>query len=247
MSVTRTFRMNRQYVNPLEGAAVLAEWDPRDERLVVHSASQIPHILKNALCECLSRQNQVHVIVPDVGGGFGFKCVLIPEEIYISWVAMQVKRPVRWIQDRREHLVAAANAREHHYSVTLHAVATAVLSGEADIVVDSEPTRLSAPISPSPPWRADVTRSIQILRLQSAVAGSSNKQAADRSLSRGGASRHMFCHGTGRRCDGPELAGTLRLRMQNPFPATPCPTRRLPAVSSIAAIIRRRYAAQRSD
>lgn len=139
VSVTRTFRMNRQAVNPLEGAAVLAEWDPRDERLVVHSASQIPHILKNALCECLGlRQNQVHVIAPDVGGGFGYKCVLIPEEIYIPWVAMQVKRPVRWIQDRREHLVAAANAREHHYSVTLHADADGGFIGvEADIIVDS--------------------------------------------------------------------------------------------------------------
>jgi carbon-monoxide dehydrogenase large subunit len=115
VSVTRTFRMNRQAVNPLEGAAVLAEWDAREDRLVVYSASQIPHILKNALCECLGlRQNQVRVVAPDVGGGFGYKCVLLPEEIYIPWVAMQVKRPVRWIQDRREHLVTAANAREHH-------------------------------------------------------------------------------------------------------------------------------------
>ncbi|PPR12028.1 MAG: Caffeine dehydrogenase subunit alpha [Alphaproteobacteria bacterium MarineAlpha11_Bin1] len=139
VSVTRSLRMNRQAVNPLEGSAVLAEWDPRDERLVVHSASQIPHVLKNALCECLGlRQNQVHVVAPDVGGGFGYKCVLIPEEIYIPWVAMQVKRPVRWIQDRREHLVTAANAREHHYSVTLHADREGNFIGvEADIIVDS--------------------------------------------------------------------------------------------------------------
>ena len=139
VSVTRTFRMNRQAVNPLEGAAVLAEWDAREGRLVVHSSSQIPHILKNALCECLGlRQNQVRVVAPDVGGGFGYKCVLLPEEIFIPWVAMQVKRPVRWIQDRREHLVAAANAREHHYSVTLHADRDGNFTGlEADIIVDS--------------------------------------------------------------------------------------------------------------
>ncbi|CAN0495101.1 unnamed protein product, partial [Discosporangium mesarthrocarpum] len=139
VSVTRTYRMNRQAVNPLEGAAVLAEWDAREDRLVVYSASQIPHILKNALCECLNlRQNQVRVVAPDVGGGFGYKCVLLPEEIYIPWVAMQVKRPVRWIQDRREHLVTAANAREHHYSVTLHAEPDGTFVGlEADIIVDS--------------------------------------------------------------------------------------------------------------
>ena len=139
VSVTRTFRMNRQAVNPLEGAAVLAEWDARDDRLVVHSSSQIPHILKNALCECLGlRQNQVHVIAPDVGGGFGYKCVLLPEEIFIPWVAMQVNCPVRWIQDRREHLIAAANAREHYYAVTLHADTDGRFIGlEADIIVDS--------------------------------------------------------------------------------------------------------------
>ena len=139
VSVTRTFRMNRQAVNPLEGAAVTAEWDAREDRLVVYSSSQIPHILKNALCECLGlRQNQVRVVAPDVGGGFGYKCVLLPEEIYIPWVAMQVKRPVRWIQDRREHLITAANAREHHYSVTLHAETDGTFVGlEADIIVDS--------------------------------------------------------------------------------------------------------------
>ena len=131
--------MNRQAVNPLEGAAVTAEWDAREDRLVVYSSSQIPHILKNALCECLGlRQNQVRVVAPDVGGGFGYKCVLLPEEIYIPWVAMQVKRPVRWIQDRREHLITAANAREHHYSVTLHAETDGTFVGlEADIIVDS--------------------------------------------------------------------------------------------------------------
>ena len=139
VSITRSLRMNRQAVNPLEGAAVLAEWDEREDRLVVHSASQIPHVLKNALCECLGlRQNQVHVIAPDVGGGFGYKCVLVPEEIFIPWVAMQIRKPVRWLQDRREHLIAAANAREHHYSVTLHADAEGNFIGvEADVVVDS--------------------------------------------------------------------------------------------------------------
>ncbi|MEC7490205.1 MAG: xanthine dehydrogenase family protein molybdopterin-binding subunit [Pseudomonadota bacterium] len=139
VSITRSLRMNRQAVNPLEGAAVLAEWDEREDRLVVHSASQIPHVLKNALCECLGlRQNQVHVIAPDVGGGFGYKCVLVPEEIFIPWVAMQIRKPVRWSQDRREHLIAAANAREHHYSVTLHADAEGNFIGvEADVVVDS--------------------------------------------------------------------------------------------------------------
>jgi carbon-monoxide dehydrogenase large subunit len=120
--VAREFRMSRQATNPMEGAAVLAEWDARDERLVVHSATQIPHVLRTALSECLGLEHrQIRVIAPDVGGGFGYRCVLLPEEIYIPWIALQVGRPVRWVQDRQEHLIAGANAREHHYKVSLHA------------------------------------------------------------------------------------------------------------------------------
>ena len=70
VSVTRTFRMNRQAVNPLEGAAVLAEWDPRDERLVVHSACGFRTSSRMHYANAGLRQNQVHVIAPDVGGGF---------------------------------------------------------------------------------------------------------------------------------------------------------------------------------
>ena len=72
------------------------------------------------------RQNQVHVIALDVGGGFGYKCVLIPEEIYIPWVAAG-ETPRSLVQDRREHPVAAANAATP-LLVTLHADADGGLS-----------------------------------------------------------------------------------------------------------------------
>src|SRR5690606_26918134 len=81
---------------------------------------------------------QIRVIAPDVGGGFGYKCILQAEEVLVCWLAMHLRRPVRWLEDRREHLIAAANAREQTYSVTAYANELGVLLGlEADITVDA--------------------------------------------------------------------------------------------------------------
>lgn len=137
--VTREFRLSRQATVPMEGGAVLAEWDRRDERLIVHSSSQIPHVLRTALSASLGlEQRRIRVVAPDVGGGFGYKCVLMPEEIVIPWIAYHTGRPVRWIQDRHEHLVAGASAREHHYKISLHADERGRFIGlEAEITVDA--------------------------------------------------------------------------------------------------------------
>ena len=137
--VTREFRLSRQATVPMEGGAVLAEWDTRDKRLVVHSSTQIPHVLRTALSESLGlEQRQIRVIAPDVGGGFGYKCVLLPEEIVIPWIALHTGRPTRWIQDRHEHLVAGANAREHHYKVSLYADEHGNFIGlRAEITIDA--------------------------------------------------------------------------------------------------------------
>ena len=128
VTVTRTFRTARQCMSPLEGRGVLAYWDRRLEMLVVHTACQIPHIVRTGLAECLGlEQGQVRIVVPDVGGGFGYKGVLLPEEVVLGWIAMHREHPVRWIEDRREQLVANANCREHHYVITGHAAADGTL------------------------------------------------------------------------------------------------------------------------
>ena len=128
VTVTRTFRTARQCMSPLEGRGVLAYWDRRLEMLVVHTSCQIPHIVRTGLAECLGlEQGQVRIVVPDVGGGFGYKGILLPEEVVLGWIAMHRSHPVRWIEDRREQLVANANCREHHYVITGHAAADGTL------------------------------------------------------------------------------------------------------------------------
>ena len=121
-SVTRELRTARQVMSPLEGRGVIAEWNGRLGQLVVTSSTQQSHIVRTGLAECLGvDEGQVRVIAPDVGGGFGYKGILLAEEVALSWGARKLGRPLRWLEDRRENLTAGADCREHHYVLTAYA------------------------------------------------------------------------------------------------------------------------------
>ena len=136
--VEREYRTARQCMAPMEGKAVLARHDERDHQLVVYTSTQVPHLIRTGLSQLLGLdQADVRVIAPDVGGGFGYKCVLQPEEISVSWAAMRTGRPLRWTEDRREHLTAGANTRQHHYRLTACADERGrLLAVDAEITVD---------------------------------------------------------------------------------------------------------------
>src|SRR5271169_1134936 len=137
--VTRRIRTSRQCMAPIEGRAVLCHWDRRLDQLVMYTAAQMPHINRAGLSECLDiDQGKIRVIAPDVGGGFGYKGILLPEEVCLAWLAMKLDVPVRWLEDRREALVASANCREHHYEITGYADRDGRLLGiECEATVDS--------------------------------------------------------------------------------------------------------------
>ena len=139
VSVTRVIRTNRQVQAPMEGRGVVAFWEPRLEQLTVYSSTQMPHIVRTGLSECLQiPHEQIRVIAPDVGGGFGHKGILLTEEVALSWLAMKIGQPVRWLEDRREHLVAASNCREHHYQITGYATRAGQFLGvTCEATVDS--------------------------------------------------------------------------------------------------------------
>lgn len=138
VTVTHAPRTARQCMVPMEGKAVLAWWDHRESQLVVHTSTQVPHMIRTGISECLGvEQGRVRVAPPDVGGGFGYKCILYPEELCVAWLAKTFQRPFRWIEDRREHLVAGAVSREHRYSMTAWADERGRLLGlDADVIVD---------------------------------------------------------------------------------------------------------------
>lgn len=139
VKVTREVRTARQCMAPIEGRGVVAYFDSRLDQLVVYSACQMPHVVRTGLSECLQLDHgKIRVIAPDVGGGFGYKGILLPEEIAVCWLALRSGRPIRWIEDRREHLTASSNCREHHYRITGYADTDGKLRGiECEATVDS--------------------------------------------------------------------------------------------------------------
>ncbi len=139
IQVRRHVRTARQSMAPMEGRGVLCEWNTRLGQLEMYSSAQMPHINRAGLSECLGiDQGAIRVIAPDVGGGFGYKGILLPEEICLAWLARHLGKPVRWIEDRREQLVANTNCREHDYDITVYAHADGRLIGiDCDATVDS--------------------------------------------------------------------------------------------------------------
>jgi carbon-monoxide dehydrogenase large subunit len=139
IKVTREISTARQCMSPLEGRGVIATFDHRLDQLTLYTGSQMPHIVRNGLSDCMGMdQGQIRIVSPDIGGGFGHKGILLPEEVCLSWLAMRKGYVVRWIEDRREHLIASANCREHHYKITVYADRDGRLRGiDCEATVDS--------------------------------------------------------------------------------------------------------------
>jgi aerobic carbon-monoxide dehydrogenase large subunit len=139
IKVTREISTARQCMSPLEGRGVVATFDHRLDQLTLYSAAQMPHVTRSGLAECLGMQEgRIRIISPDVGGGFGYKGILLPEEVCLSWLTMRRGHPVRWTEDRREQLTAGANCREHHYKITVYADRDGRLRGiDCEAIVDS--------------------------------------------------------------------------------------------------------------
>jgi len=139
VTVKRSIRTARQHMSPMEGRGVVCEWNKRLEQLIMYSAAQMPHLNRAGLAECLGiDQGSIRVIAPDVGGGLGYKGILLPEEVCLAWLCRKLGRPVRWIEDRREQLSANANCREHHYDIALYADAKGrLLDIDCEATVDS--------------------------------------------------------------------------------------------------------------
>jgi len=136
--VQRTYRMNRHVAVPLEGRAVLAHCDHRLDELVVYNSTQVPHIIRLGLSEVLGlEERRIRVIAPDVGGGFGSKARLSPEEVVIAALALAVDHPVRWIEDRTEHFLASTHTHDHQYRVTAYADKRGKMLGiDVELIVD---------------------------------------------------------------------------------------------------------------
>ncbi|OLE41760.1 MAG: hypothetical protein AUG14_14215 [Candidatus Rokubacteria bacterium 13_1_20CM_2_68_19] len=112
--LAETFRHARCSSSPMEPRGVMAMLDPVDGMLIVWASTQSPHLMRSGLAEALGiPESSIRVLCPSVGGGFGPKMHLYPEDIVVAELARRLKRPVRWLEDRRENLLASAQARDH--------------------------------------------------------------------------------------------------------------------------------------
>jgi carbon-monoxide dehydrogenase large subunit len=106
-----TFEVQRHTAVPMEVRGVLAEW--HDGRLTVHGAAKVPFPNRRILAKQLGvAENAIRMVENDVGGGFGVRGEFYPEDFLIPFAARVTGRPVKWIEDRREHLLATNHARD---------------------------------------------------------------------------------------------------------------------------------------
>lgn len=106
---------NRLVAAPMEPRAAIAVYSSSMQEMTLYTTSQNPHTIRSMLCNTVLKmpENKMRVISPDVGGGFGTKIFLYPEETTVSWASKQLGRPVRWTSDRSESFLTDAHGRDH--------------------------------------------------------------------------------------------------------------------------------------
>jgi aerobic carbon-monoxide dehydrogenase large subunit len=106
---------NRLAPNAMEPRAALAEYDAGSEQLTLWNTSQNPHVARLVIAAFvgMAPEHKLRVIAPDVGGGFGSKIFIYPEEVVVLWAARRVGRPIKWTSDRSEAFLADAHGRDH--------------------------------------------------------------------------------------------------------------------------------------
>jgi aerobic carbon-monoxide dehydrogenase large subunit len=103
---------------PLETRGAIARHDAGRDVLELHGAAKVPHWNRDAIARMLGRDpSTVHLIEGHVGGGFGVRGELYPEDVLVCIAALRFERPVKWIEDRREHLIATNHSRQQHHRV----------------------------------------------------------------------------------------------------------------------------------
>ncbi len=115
-----TFSMHRGVAHSMEGRGAAAIHDELEDRLTLWSSTQTPHAGKKLLCALLGRDDdKVRVATPEIGGGFGPKLVFYGEEVVTALAALMLRRPAKWIEDRREHFISTTQERDEIWDMEI--------------------------------------------------------------------------------------------------------------------------------
>lgn len=116
--------------NAIEPRGIVAQYNPGSGDLTMWSATQIPHLVRLLLSMVMGiPEHKIRVIAPEVGGGFGSKLYLYPEEVIVATLAKATGRPVKWIEERRENYVATTHGRDHVQYVEVAAKRDGTITG----------------------------------------------------------------------------------------------------------------------
>lgn len=116
--IKERLRVHRGSGQPMETRGVLADYDQATDKFTVWSSTQTPHNVRRIIAEQFDiLESGVRVITPDVGGGFGPKAIFYPEEFLVPYASRLINQPVKWIEDRREHLMATMQERDQLHEV----------------------------------------------------------------------------------------------------------------------------------
>ena len=113
--VELTVTNNRVIPNAMEPRAAVAEYDETNESYTLHTTSQNPHLTRLVMAAFMMQipESKLHVVAPDVGGGFGSKIYIYPEEAVCTWATKKLRRPIKWTADRSEAFLGDAHGRDH--------------------------------------------------------------------------------------------------------------------------------------
>jgi len=115
-----SYWLHRGCAHPMECRGCIASYDAIDDKITLWSSTQTPLVAARILADLLGREeSSVRVVAPDVGGGFGPKLVFYPEEAAIAIAALKLGRPVKWIEDRREHFIATTQERDQYWDAEI--------------------------------------------------------------------------------------------------------------------------------
>src|SRR5262249_39153105 len=115
-----TLQIGRAGGQPMETRGLVAEYSEAAGLLTVWASSQVPHQVRQFVGETLGiPAHRVRVVAPDVGGGFGAKLIVYPEDVLLPLLALRFGRPVRWLEDRLEHMLTATQERTQTHTVDI--------------------------------------------------------------------------------------------------------------------------------
>jgi len=127
--VRQTYQVQRLAPAPMEPRGLIADYDSGEDLLTVWDSTQHPHDIRENLVQLLGRtESGVRVVAPDVGGGFGEKGCLFPEEVLVPYLAILLGRPIKWVENRQENMTAF-HGRGHSVEVEAAASSDGIILG----------------------------------------------------------------------------------------------------------------------